>query len=414
MAELLTDPHTVLGLSDAGAHASQLCDACFSTHLLGHWVREKATLGARGGGAHAHRREPAEVFGITDRGRLAVGPAGRRRRLRPAHRGREPSCAACTTCRPAPIAWSPTPSGIDAVIVNGTVDPARRARRGRSGRRAARAPAAQRQRESLRVLRTTPRAGYTLSETPAEREAADFANAVAAGLTLPEKSLPCRFLYDARGSRHFEAICELPEYYLTRAEHEILVARAGAIAAHFDEPATLAELGSGSARKTRLLIEAFLSRHAALRYVPIDISRSALAASARSLLARYPGLEVHAIASEYHEGVRLLRGLAPGPKLRRLARLERRQFRPQRSRGLPAPRAARAGSERPLAARRGPAQIARDAGSAPTTMRRGSPRASPATCSCASTASSAGASARIRSATARVGARTRARSRSTS
>ncbi len=165
------------------------------------------------------------------------------------------------------------------------------------------------------MLRTTPRAGYTLSETPAEREAADFANAVAAGLTLPEKSLPCRFLYDARGSRYFDAICELPEYYLTRAEHEILVARAGAIAAHFDEPATLAELGSGSARKTRLLIEAFLSRHAALRYVPIDISRSALAASARSLLARYPGLEVHAIASEYHEGVRLLRGLAPGPKL---------------------------------------------------------------------------------------------------
>jgi uncharacterized SAM-dependent methyltransferase len=67
----------------------------------------------------------------------------------------------------------------------------------------------------------------------------------------------------------------VPEYYLTRAEHEILVTRAGAIAARFDEPTSLAELGSGSARKTRLLIEAFLSRHGALRYVPIDISRSA-------------------------------------------------------------------------------------------------------------------------------------------
>ena len=81
------------------------------------------------------------------------------------------------------------------------------------------------------MLRTTPRPRYTLTETPAERDAADFASAVATGLSLPQKSLPCRFLYDARGSRLFEAICELPEYYLTRAEHEILVARAEAIAA---------------------------------------------------------------------------------------------------------------------------------------------------------------------------------------
>ena len=165
------------------------------------------------------------------------------------------------------------------------------------------------------MLRSSPRPRYTLSETPAEREAQEFANAVATGLSQPRKSLPCRFLYDARGSKLFEAICELPEYYLTRAEHEILVARAGAIAARFDAPAALAELGSGSARKTRILIEAFLARHGALRYVPIDISRSALAASAQGLLERYPGLEVHAIASEYREGVRLLRATMSGPKL---------------------------------------------------------------------------------------------------
>jgi dimethylhistidine N-methyltransferase len=163
--------------------------------------------------------------------------------------------------------------------------------------------------------RATPRARYRMIETPAERDAADFASAVADGLTRAEKSLPCRFLYDARGSRLFEAICALPEYYLTRAEHEILTARAGAIAERFAQPATLAELGSGSARKTRLLIEAFLARHGTLRYVPIDISRSALTASARGLLERYPGLEVHAIASEYEEGLRLLRALTPGPKL---------------------------------------------------------------------------------------------------
>jgi len=165
------------------------------------------------------------------------------------------------------------------------------------------------------MLRRPSRSRYTLRETPAEREAADFAEAVATGLSQAAKSLPCRFLYDARGSQLFEAICELPEYYLTRAEHEILVARADAIAERFDAPAALAELGSGSARKTRILIEAFLARHGALRYVPIDISRSALAASAEGLLARYPGLEVHAIASEYREGVRLLRASMSGSKL---------------------------------------------------------------------------------------------------
>jgi N-acyl-D-amino-acid deacylase len=72
VAELLSDHHTVLGLSDAGAHASQLCDACFSTHLLGHWVREKETLTLEEAVRMLTTR-PAEVFGITDRGRLAVG-----------------------------------------------------------------------------------------------------------------------------------------------------------------------------------------------------------------------------------------------------------------------------------------------------------------------------------------------------
>jgi N-acyl-D-amino-acid deacylase len=72
VAELLSDQHIVLGLSDAGAHASQLCDACFSTHLLGHWVREKGTL-ALEEAVRMLTTRPAEVFGITDRGRLAVG-----------------------------------------------------------------------------------------------------------------------------------------------------------------------------------------------------------------------------------------------------------------------------------------------------------------------------------------------------
>jgi len=75
VAELLAHPATVLGLSDAGAHASQLCDACFSTHLLGHWVREKGTLSLEQAVRMLTARA-AEVFGIADRGRLASGLAG--------------------------------------------------------------------------------------------------------------------------------------------------------------------------------------------------------------------------------------------------------------------------------------------------------------------------------------------------
>jgi N-acyl-D-aspartate/D-glutamate deacylase len=72
VAELITDPHTVIALSDAGAHASQLCDACYSTYLLGHWVREKKTLTVEEA-VHQLTQRPAEMFGITDRGLLAEG-----------------------------------------------------------------------------------------------------------------------------------------------------------------------------------------------------------------------------------------------------------------------------------------------------------------------------------------------------
>jgi len=72
VAELITDPNTIIALSDAGAHASQLCDACYSTYLLGHWVRERGTLSLEQAVHHLTQR-PAETFGITDRGVLAEG-----------------------------------------------------------------------------------------------------------------------------------------------------------------------------------------------------------------------------------------------------------------------------------------------------------------------------------------------------
>jgi N-acyl-D-aspartate/D-glutamate deacylase len=72
VAELITDPHTIIALSDAGAHASQLCDACYSTYLLGHWVRERKTFTIEQA-VHQLTQRPAEMFGITDRGVLAEG-----------------------------------------------------------------------------------------------------------------------------------------------------------------------------------------------------------------------------------------------------------------------------------------------------------------------------------------------------
>ena len=105
-----------------------------------------------------------------------------------------------------------------------------------------------------------PKDRFTLIGLPAEKRRVRFAHDVRAGLTASPKSLPCCYFYDRLGSRLFEAICELPEYYLTRAETAILQAHAREIAALFPGPTDLIELGSGSAVKTRMLIEAFLTQ----------------------------------------------------------------------------------------------------------------------------------------------------------
>jgi len=115
------------------------------------------------------------------------------------------------------------------------------------------------------------------------------------------KSLPPKYFYDELGSLLFEAICLLPEYYLTRAENEIFERHAPEIAAAAagGSRLTLLELGSGSAGKTRLIIEALLARQGTLTYAPVDISRSALEASARALVESYPALCVAAHHGDY-------------------------------------------------------------------------------------------------------------------
>ena len=126
-----------------------------------------------------------------------------------------------------------------------------------------------------------------------------FARDVAAGLAATPKRLPCCYFYDDEGSRLFEAICGVPEYYLPAAEREILAAHSDELASRFPTRPALIELGSGSAVKTRILIDALLRRHDALEYMPIDISRGALAQSAADLLAAYPALRIHAVAGDY-------------------------------------------------------------------------------------------------------------------
>ena len=121
-----------------------------------------------------------------------------------------------------------------------------------------------------------------------------------AGLTAMPKSLPPKWFYDERGSELFDKITRLDEYYPTRAERSILRAAAGDIAGAAGA-ATLVELGSGFADKTRLLLDALREAGTLRRYVPVDVSESALIAGASRVLRQYPGVAVHAVVSDFEE-----------------------------------------------------------------------------------------------------------------
>ncbi|MDH6514887.1 L-histidine N-alpha-methyltransferase [Streptomyces sp. SAI-135] len=129
------------------------------------------------------------------------------------------------------------------------------------------------------------------------------------GLTHTPKTLPPKWFYDAHGSELFERITELPEYYPTRAEREILVARSGEIAAATGAR-TLVELGSGSSEKTRYLLDALTGLHT---YVPVDVSESALTQAGHALIAQRPELSVHALIADFTGGLTLPG--TPGPRL---------------------------------------------------------------------------------------------------
>jgi L-histidine N-alpha-methyltransferase len=136
---------------------------------------------------------------------------------------------------------------------------------------------------------------------------------VRAGLSRPFKELSPRYFYDERGSQLFEQITELPEYYPTRCERSILIEQSGAICAAANNPATLIELGSGSALKTRVLLDALRNAGCLRTYAPVDISEEITRETAEKVAAEYPDITVRGLVCDFE--LDLERIEAPGPRV---------------------------------------------------------------------------------------------------
>src|SRR5689334_15386868 len=145
--------------------------------------------------------------------------------------------------------------------------------------------------------------GGSMSARPVRARFHDFApepesfrDCVITGLSERQKEIPCRFLYDERGSELFEAICDTPEYYPTRTETAILADCASEIASLMGPHCQLVEFGSGSSRKVRLLLSAFDQPSS---YVAIEISREALQQAADDVATQFPRIDVRAVCADY-------------------------------------------------------------------------------------------------------------------
>ncbi len=126
-----------------------------------------------------------------------------------------------------------------------------------------------------------------------------MAREIRLGLTARPKELAPKYFYDERGSQLFERITELVEYYPTRAEREILAQRSAEIVSAAGEPGTLVELGSGSATKTRHLLNAMRDAGCLATYVPVDISEEITHETAESLVEEYPGLTIRGLVCDF-------------------------------------------------------------------------------------------------------------------
>jgi L-histidine N-alpha-methyltransferase len=144
-----------------------------------------------------------------------------------------------------------------------------------------------------------------MSRTLTEQSRPALYEATLRGLQAEVKELPAVWLYDDRGSRLYEEITGLPDYYLPRREGEILSARAAAIASH-TQAGILVELGAGNAKNIRLLLDALESAGTLERFVPLDVSEQTLRESAEQIAAAYPGLSVEPIVGDFERDLELL------------------------------------------------------------------------------------------------------------
>ena len=273
--------------------------------------------------AVGHDRAPAAPGRGARRRAGRGGPRGRRgparRAAQPAaHRRAAPSppppgaTRSGTASRPAPSSWPPSPT-------------TRRGRRPASGAKSPTARLLLATTDGVRVIALRPerkdttsmasmsQSRFTLDDRLPAGYFTDTLHAdVRGGLGSAPRTLPPKWFYDKRGSDLFEQITHLPEYYPTRAEQEILVRRAPEIAA-LTRAATLIELGSGSSRKTRLLLDALTAGGTLRRYSPLDVSASALDEAGRALCRDYPDLTVTATVADFESGLPLTD--EPGPRL---------------------------------------------------------------------------------------------------
>jgi L-histidine Nalpha-methyltransferase len=141
-----------------------------------------------------------------------------------------------------------------------------------------------------------------------------LADDVLDGLTRPFKELPPKHFYDARGAELFDQICELPEYYPTRAERAILLKHADAIVERTGA-AELVELGSGTAAKTRLLLRAMDEAGHLRRYVPLDVTEAMVRETAEQLVEELPGLRVHGIVGDFERHLAHVPPAQDGPRI---------------------------------------------------------------------------------------------------
>ena len=159
--------------------------------------------------------------------------------------------------------------------------------------------------------RPTPDRGAVTLTIDVHIEPADLIDALRSdalrGLTSIPKELPPKWFYDDRGSQLFDEITRLPEYYPTRTERAILIARSDEIA-RLTTADTLVELGSGTSEKTRLLLDALRSAGTITRFVPFDVSEATLRKAAAAVVDEYPGVAVHAVAGDFERHLNRIPG----------------------------------------------------------------------------------------------------------